>query len=247
MALNNEYKILNDVLGVMNTHSIWICISELKTEIFISDISMRGVNLELVLSKLYKDGYIEVEIRKSRYTCNTEKHYRISFDGNIFLKRGGYLLGNLSQTIQQQPSKEEQVKDAGGVQPIKDITPLKPLMNTTNENEFIVVVNSIYDLVKYNNEKTPDKMKIRFTTYLLFHKGWLVENIGNQNAYIDIILNYFGYKRTTKDEKNFKFHLIKKNEFKQNKTKYMAIFNLLIDKENKTKSTEPLYPTLSRP
>ncbi len=43
------------------------------------------------------------------------------------------------------------------------------------KNEFIRVVNSIYDLVKYNNEKTPDKMKIRFTTYLLFHKGWLVE------------------------------------------------------------------------
>lgn len=135
---------------------------------------------------------------------------------------------------------EEQDRDTKEVQPIKDITPLKPLMNTTNENEFIVVVNSIYDLVKYDNENTPDKMKVRFTAYLLFHKGWLVNNIGNQNAYIDIILNYFGYTRTTKDEKNFKFHLIKKNEFEQNKTKYMAIFNLLKDKENKTKSTEPL-------
>jgi hypothetical protein len=100
-------------------------------------------------------------------------------------------------------------------------------MNTTNENEFIVVVNSIYDLVKYENEKTPDKMKVRFTVSFISKRVVSRSNIGNQNAYIEIILNYFGYTRTTKDEKNFKFHLIKKNEFEQNKTKYMAIFNLL--------------------
>jgi len=192
MALNNEYKILNDVLGVMDIHNKWICISELKTELFISNISTRGSNLELVLSKLYKDGYIEVEIRSSRYTLKTEKHYRVSFDGNIFLKRGGYLSGNLSQTTQQQPMIGEQVKETKKVQPIKDITPLKTLMNTTNENEFIAVINSIFDLVIRNeNEKRADKKRVRYSIHLLIKNGWLIDSNLNKSEYIKTIL-YFG-------------------------------------------------------
>lgn len=234
MALNNEYKILNDVLGVMNIHSIWICISELKTEIFISDISMRGVNLELVLSKLYKDGHIEEEIRSSRYTRKTEKHYRISFDGNIFLKRGGYLLGNLSQTIQQQPSKEEQVKDADGVQPIKDITSLKPLMNTNNENEFIKIINSIYSLVVYDHsKKTADKKKVMYVIHLLIKNGWLLDVSNNKQHYVKTVLEYFGYNAIKRDFEDFHFHDTETIVSSDNNKKYTLIFREVMENKNK--------------
>ena len=72
---------------------------------------------------------------------------------------------------------EEQDRDTKEVQPIKDITPLKPLMNTTNENEFIAVINSIYDLVIRNeNEKRNDKIRVRYTTHLLIKTKVSISN-----------------------------------------------------------------------
>lgn len=234
MTTNNEYKILNDVLRVISKHNTWIDITELKVEMFISEVSRKGVQLELVLSKLLKDGYVDSDIRKSQFTYTTENHYIITFDGNVFLKRGGYLSGNLSQTTQQQPLIGEQVKDADGVQPIKDITSLKPLMNTTNENEFIAVINSIYSLVVCDHsKKRSDKKKVMYVIHLLIKNGWLLDVSSNKEHYITTILEYFRYKAFKRDWGDFHFHDTETIVSSDNNKKYTLIFKGVRENKNK--------------
>ncbi len=125
---------------------------------------------------------------------------------------------------------------AKGEKPIKDITPLIPLMNTTDKKEFISVINSIYDLVKYIKEKKrADKKKVRYTTHLLIEKGWLIDSNSNKNEYIKTILEYFGYVANSKDFESFEYPIINDLVTPDNNKKYNSIYTIIKDRVNANK------------
>jgi hypothetical protein len=86
------------------------------------------LNLELVLSKLYKDGHIEEEIRSSRVHTNKPKNIIGFLLMVIYFKKRRLFIGQpITNYTATTIELEEQVKDADGVQPIKDITPTETI------------------------------------------------------------------------------------------------------------------------
>jgi hypothetical protein len=143
----------------------------------------------------------------------------------------GYLIGKLTDT--ERKNKEQ--KDTPEVAtPIKDITPLKDLMNTNNENDFIKVINSIYDLVKHNVEdRRADKMKVRYTTHLLIKNGWLIDSNSNKQKYFTAILEYFGYKPNKGDFQVFNFPDVNDFTTPDNNRKYNSIYSIVTENKDK--------------
>lgn len=158
--INNEYKVLNDVLRVLSNHNTWIDIKELKTEMWISNVLSKGVQLELVLSKLFRDGYIESDIHKSRYTHNTEKHYRASFEGNVFLKSGGYLLEKISQIHTKKP-----------IEVPENLKELLSIWHDKNDIENLVSICRQHELIFTNSTKK----LISCFAHELYEKNWLTK------------------------------------------------------------------------
>jgi hypothetical protein len=149
-----------------------------------------------------------------------------------------YLLEQLNNTERTKDSTPPPPPPPNNITPIKDITPLKPLMNTTNENEFIKIINSIYDLVKHEEiDKRADKKKVRYTTHLLIKNDWLIDSNSNKSEYIKTILQYFGYKANTKDTDEFEFPTKDTNNLitPDNNKKYSLIYTAIKGKVNSDK------------
>lgn len=144
------------------------------------------------------------------------------------------ILSDNTDITQQQPLIGEQVKDTEGVQPIKDITPLKSIMNTADDNEFIKIINSIYDLVVYDHsKKTADKKKVMYVIHLLIKKGWLLDVSSSKQHYITTILEYFRYKAFKRDWEDFHFHDTETTVSSDNNKKYTLIFREVMENKNK--------------
>lgn len=124
------------------------------------------------------------------------------------------------------------------IKPIKEIISLQPLLNTNDEQSFIEVINSIYDIVKKaDNIKRNDKEMIRYTTHLLIKNGWLIDSYKSKKDYITIILEYFGYNANSKDFYAFEFptkHNYNLVNPVKNK-KYHKVFSILHNRINEEK------------
>lgn len=144
----------------------------------------------------------------------------------------GKMIKLVTREIKNVPKDTDNEK----LEPIKDITTLKPLMNTTNYNEFIGVINSIYDLVKHTENKTrQDKKKVRYTIHLLIKYGWLIDSNSNKSEYLKTILEYFGYNANSKDHESFEFPYIEDLVVTDNNKKYNSIYSILKDRVNTNK------------
>ncbi len=207
MTANNEYKILNDILGVLSKHNTWIDISELKIELFISGVSRKD-QLELVLSKLLKDGYIDNDMRKSRFTHATENHYSINFDGNVFLKRGGYLTEIKPVEITEVPEN------------------LKELLSIWHDKNDIENLISIFDKnKKHFIGKEPQKTLMSCFAHTLYKNHWLTitnERTHNSAVIAKKFYSLFGWKYFPKDKEQFDYHI----ELEDFDIQYSSLLNI---------------------